>query len=410
MNKNIWIICKYAFPAKYFFGTRHFYLAEEWVKRGYNVDVFTSNSIHLTDKLPVFTQPYWYENINGIHVHWLNTVRETASGSFKRILSWIHFEWLVVTQRKKAVKRPDVVYVSSLSLLSVISGYLISKRYKAKFVFEVRDIWPLTAKVLGGYSRFHPFIFTLGLIEKWGYRKADLIVGTMPNHIAHVKRVWPGFKKWVCIPQGVNSGYYEHEQQKLTKEYVFKNVPTDKFVVVYAGTMNRNNPLDALVNAARILKHDHHINFLLIGSGDQKERLRRDTADLPNFFVLDHIEKRQIQHLLSFCSLCYDSIDSELAEFGLSRNKWIDYMMAAKPVICSYDGFQSMINEAECGSFVPYNDADALASEIRRYASFAPADLEAIGRRGRDFILQHRRFEKLAADFLDAIPIETAGR
>ena len=50
----IWYISKYASPQKYFFGTRHFYLAEEWVKKEHEVCVFTSNSSHLTDQLPVF--------------------------------------------------------------------------------------------------------------------------------------------------------------------------------------------------------------------------------------------------------------------------------------------------------------------------------------------------------------------
>ena len=38
----------------------------------------------------------------------------------------------------------------------------------------------------GGVSRFHPLVLYLRFIELWGYRRADLIVGTMPNLKQHV--------------------------------------------------------------------------------------------------------------------------------------------------------------------------------------------------------------------------------
>jgi len=55
------------------------------------------------------------------------------------------------TQETQGIAKPEVVIASSLSLLSVLRVVVLSK-YGAKFVFEVRDIWPLTAIVLGGYS------------------------------------------------------------------------------------------------------------------------------------------------------------------------------------------------------------------------------------------------------------------
>ena len=36
------------------------------------------------------------------------------------MLSWIHFEYLLLLKNKKNIAKPDVILVSSLSLLSVI--------------------------------------------------------------------------------------------------------------------------------------------------------------------------------------------------------------------------------------------------------------------------------------------------
>ena len=77
MAKSIWLISKYASPDKYFFGTRHFYFAEEWVKNGYEVTIFTSNASHLTDKLPMFSGSRMIEEIQGVRTVWLK------KGNFK---------------------------------------------------------------------------------------------------------------------------------------------------------------------------------------------------------------------------------------------------------------------------------------------------------------------------------------
>ncbi len=91
--------------------------------------------------------------------------------------------------------------------------------------------------------------------------------------------------------------------------------------------------------------------------------------------------------------------------YGLSLNKLIDYMLAAKPIVASYTGYPSMINEAGCGTFVPTGDVKALRSEVQRYATMEHAEREEIGRRGREWILAHRRYEMLAQDYLKVLQL-----
>jgi glycosyltransferase involved in cell wall biosynthesis len=75
-------------------------------------------------------------------------------------------------------------------------------------------------------------------------------------------------------------------------------------------------------------------------------------------------------------------------------------MLAGKPVVASYSGFPSMINEAECGSFVPAGDVIALRDEILRYEALSEAERKKVGARGRTWILEHRNFATLANDYL----------
>jgi hypothetical protein len=62
-----------------------------------------------------------------------------------------------------------------------------------------------------------------------------------------------------------------------------------------------------------------------------------------------------------------------------------------------------MINEANCGSYVPAGDVLSLKNEIERYASMSQAALAEIGLRGKSWILNHRSYQKLAKNYLEIL-------
>ena len=398
MSKSIWLICKYASPESNFFGMRHFSLAEEWIKNGHQVTIFTSNSNHLADNLSEFTGSCMVEEIHGVRAVWLNVLKTSKSSSLARVLSWLHFEWKVLTTSKRQIKRPDVIIASSLSILSIISGYLLARYYKARFILEIRDIWPLSAMQLGGYTANHPFIWLLGKLEKFGYRTADVVVGTMPNLIAHVQEVEPKFKACVCIPQGI-----KEEQlfafESLSEHYINETFTPGTFKVAYAGTINPNNPLGVLLEAVSKMPEQEQVEAYILGSGSMLETYQKKYASCKRIKFIPPIPKNLVKAFLQQTDLCFDSIDSELARFGLSRNKWIDYMNAGKPIVCSYSGYQSMINESNSGSFVPYGNVDLLIKEIVKYKAMPKAESIAMGMRAQEFLKKNRLFKQLAGTY-----------
>ena len=78
-------------------------------------------------------------------------------------------------------------------------------------------------------------------------------------------------------------------------------------------------------------------------------------------------------------------------------------MRSGNPILAAYAGFPSMINEAECGSFIDPDDADALAKEIEHYANLSNSERNKIGKRGAVWIEKNRDFEKLGKDLADII-------
>lgn len=408
MPTTIWYISKYVTPpGAARVGARGFLLLREFVRAGHRALLITSDSNHLADP-PRLTTARKTQTVDGVGVHWLRTRKYSGARSAGRIASWLDFEWQLLRMPKTDLPRPDIVIVSSLSLLTIFNGLLLRRRFGCKLVFEVRDIWPLVLTTAGNLSPRHPAVKFLGWVERLGYRRADLIVGTMPNLGAHVREVSGSMKPVACIPQGLGEELLD-PPAPLPDGYAGAYIPRGKFIVCHAGSIGADNALETLFSCARAMRERRDIHFLLVGDGYLKETFRKECADLDNVTFAPPVPKAAVQSVLHHVDLVYFAVhQSPLMRFGQSLNKVIDYMLSGKPVLASFTGYPSMINEAECGTYVPAEDVPALCAEIERYAAMAPEQRATLGARGRAWLLRNRPYQKLAQDYLSVLGVEHA--
>jgi glycosyltransferase involved in cell wall biosynthesis len=338
--------------------------------------------------------------VDGVRVVTLNVLGYRRAKSLRRIFGWLQFEARLLMMRSDDLPGPDVVIASSLSLLSILNGLLLKFRRRCLLVFEVRDIWPLVLTENGGFSRFNPFVVAFGLVERLGYLYSDRIVGTMPNLVAHVRSVLGRHKDVACIPMGVPEELIADDAASfpLHLEEIF---PTADFVITHAGSIGIDNALDTLLDAARLLKDDGRIAFFIIGKGDLVEEYKVRCADLPRVVFADPVSSREVQPILKRSSAVYFAAHPTVVlDYGQSLNKLIDYMFSGRPVLGSYSGFPSMVDEAGCGEFVPAGDAQALVRALINWAGRPRAEMNAMGARGRAWVLANRSYERLADDYL----------
>jgi len=395
----IWYISKYATPRQYGLATRTFFLAREFARIGCRTIMISSDSNHL-GRFPKFGKTYNRELIEGVEVWWLQTLKYRRTASVLRVLSWFDFELKLLFMPKAELGRPDVVIISSLSLLTILNGWLLKLRYRCRLVFEIRDIWPLTMVEEGGYSPSHPFVRFLAWVERFGYRKADIIVGTMPNLVEHVRSVTRQDRPCACIPFGYDP---EHlvRCQPLSQEYTDRYIPKGKIVVGYAGSMGLTNALDTLIECSKTMVADTDVHFFLVGDGDLRQHYQERVAGQGNITFAPKVNKEQVSAVLDKCDMLYFAVhNSTVWRFGQSLNKVIDYMMSGKPIVASYGGYESMINEAQCGTFLPAADVSALVSAIRKYAAMPAVERAAVGARGKAWILKNRSYDVLAREYL----------
>ena len=404
-QKVVWCISKYALPPSLGAQGRLFFLSDEFEKRGFKSYVITSSTNHLTKEMP--------RQVEKVHVHkvgisdavFLRGIRIDSSVSLQRVVSWLVFEWRLLNLilfRKKRIERPDVIIVSSLSLVTVLNGYLARLIYKCKFFFEVRDIWPLSAISVTGFSKHNPLIMLMRTVEKFGYRNADVITSPIPNLKQHISESIKKPFKFCYIPQGFDPAFMSR-QEKLLPEFKEKYIPEGKFIVGYIGNIVLAYNLDMMLECARRLQPLHpDIHFLVLGDGTYKAALMEKAKYLKNITFIPRIPKSEVQDFLAQCDVVSNFFLPENAfKFGISPQKLVDYMYAARPVLMSFSGYKSIVEDSNCGLTVPANDVEAFNTALLQMKQLPKHELNAMGSRGKDFLLTRLAWGTLANQYIE---------
>ncbi len=408
MNHSIWMISKYANIAKYGADTRQSYLCQEFAKNGYKTSLIISDSSHLYSTLPRFWATYKQEQYHDVNVVWINTIKYSNATSFMRMLSWTQFELFVIFYTLLNFKKsPATVVASSLSLLSVLSGVFIKNIFKSKFIFEVRDIWPQTLIDLKNMNPNSLIIRILKKVEKIGYSQANAIVGTMPGLKLHVEKILSECSdKVYFIPQGYSDAFYAN-QKEISLNYQKEFLLDNKFKVMYTGTLGQAYALDSIIEAAAKMQNTFaDVQLIFVGDGIEKDKLLKKSKNLTNVTFAPRVKKSEVLSVLSKADLLLHSFKMKpVFEYGISPNKFIDYMYAEKPIICMFSGYQSILNESGCGVFIDSEDSEALIDEISRFKNMSQAEREVIGKKGSAYLQNHQKFCQLADQYIELFKV-----
>lgn len=401
MSACVWYISKYvSIPEARKGGMRPFMLTREMARRGVRSVVITSDSNILTT-VPEFEGHSHRRVIDGVEIYWLKVLKYQRPNSLLRILSWLHFEWRLFRLPKKDLPKPDAVIVSSLSLLTIVNGIWLKWRHGCRLIFEVRDIWPLTIIEEGGFSARNPLVMGLRAVELLAYKRADAVVGTMPNLKQHVDESLRRHAAVHCIPFGYHDDMIKGTEP-VPQSWIDQHLPQGKFIVCHAGTIGVTNALDTVLECARAMRDNLDVHFLMVGDGALRSQYEAMCADLPNVTFTGPVPSTMVLSVLGYCDLLYFAVHvSKVWKYGLSLNKVIDYMLSGKPILASYTGYPTMVEEAGGGTSVPAGDAAALQAEILRLQALPSDVLAAVGERGRDWLIKHRSYERLAQRYVN---------
>lgn len=398
MSKTVWIIHQYASTPKYGMGGRHFYLSEELAKLGYKVYLIAASANHLLHTQPNLTADIKIEPVNGFNFVWVRLPGYRQAHSKQRAINWFLFPWKVQRLAKLLEHKPDAILCSSPSPIAFLGAQRLARKFNARLIFEVRDIWPLTLTEVGGYSTNHPFIRFMQWVEKRAYRDADCVVSNLRNSVEHMVSHGMPRQKFQWIPNGFSRA--EVELRTPLSERASSLIPNDKFIVGYTGTLGVANALDVLIEAASKLTKFSDIAFVLVGQGKEKDKLQKqaESLGLNSIYFIDPIPKMEIQSMLKRFDVCYIGLTPEpLFRFGVSPNKLFDYLYSSKPIIYAIDSGQYRpVEEASAGIQIEPGNSQAIADAVIKLYRLSHSQRQEMGANGRKLAEEMYEYSQLA--------------
>ena len=113
------------------------------------------------------------EEIEGIKIV-RTSIYATKSKQFtKRLMNYLSFTFSSVLRGAKHIDNQDVIITESPPLFLGFSGFILAKLKRAKFIFNVSDLWPESAIKLGVLHN-KLFIKMSVLLEEFCYRMLRL--------------------------------------------------------------------------------------------------------------------------------------------------------------------------------------------------------------------------------------------
>ncbi|MCX6229764.1 MAG: glycosyltransferase family 4 protein [Bacteroidia bacterium] len=389
---------------------RPYYLSKEWIKQGHKVTIVAASYSHLRTTQPITKNDLDEDIIDGITYIWINTPEYHSSG-IKRILNILTYviKLFKYSNRLLLKTSPDAVIASSTYPLDIYPAFRIAKKCKAKLVFELHDLWPLSPMLIGGYSQYHPFIWLLQKAENFACRKSDCVVSILGNTKDHL--ILHGLKseKFFHVPNGFSENELNFEGTPIPEEHeeLLQRLNAESNLIIgYAGGHAPSNALKSFVLASKYFENTSTISFVLVGNGNQKNELMQiaKNNNQKNIYFLPSVNKTSIpQLLLKFDLLYAGGTSSILHQYGTSYNKITDYMLAEKPIIFAVDEPNCLVERVGCGIQIPAENKTKLIEAIQLLSNYSQEEREEMGKKGRQYALSNLNYTSLSIKIIEVI-------
>lgn len=414
-RKTIWIIDHYSSEPQYGGISRQYDFAKELDKRGYNVIIFASGFSHYTHSYISEKEIFISKPLKHVRYVYVKTASYDENNGKDRALNMAGF-LLQVLRHEKAVAqrygRPDVVEGASVHPLAWIAAYRIAKKYKVRFIAEVRDFWPQVWIDSGEKRATDPMCIFFRVIERFTFRRADRIICSL----YHGNRYICGEKgipesKVTLIGQPMDCGEYDKNCERFEHlPMEIRNFILDGFVCAFTGYFMEYEGVNVMLEAEKILQdRGIPVKMVFVGSGEEEDNMRCYVRkfDLKNVLIFGRIPKTDVPALLSRVDACMAHVEykgkKNVFRYGVSKNKINDYLYSGA---CTLFGFQYDDNEVvESGAgiqFQPY-DAHDLAEKLAFLYHISTEERKKYGERGREYIRGSHGVEILTDRLLETL-------
>lgn len=304
--------------------------------------------------------------------------------------------------------RPDVVYSVTWPML----GQAYISRRAAKLgiphVTHIMDMYPesalvkvspwlqqLTARPLYALDRWNAFQADRLLVISENMRQTYITNRGLPPERVEVLHTWQDEDMFLKLPQ----------RAEAARHY---GVKEGCFTFLFLGNIGPVAGVEHLIHSYSQagLKETQ---LVVVGEGTEKQACMRLAAGTgANIRFLSEPRIDRVPLVQSLADVCLLPVRRGAA-FTSIPSKLSSYLLSQKPVLAPVDNdteSSRVIGAADCGWVVPPEETNRLANKMAAVAGMPASELDACGRRGREYALEHLSkrcgVQRLAAILLGA--------
>lgn len=380
-------------------------LAVRLRKEGVDVDVLTAMPNY--PKMEVFEKykdgSIREEEIEGIKVYRSKIYVSKSKSILPRLLNYFSFVWTSYWRGRK-LGNYDFLMVESPPLFLGYSAMRLSKKLKAKLIFNVSDLWPESAEKMGVVNNKQ----LLGLayrLEKKCYQRAKLVTGQTQGIVDNINERFPTVNTF-WLPNGVDVNFYQPDKIEAEDFREKAGLKSTDIVFFYGGILGHAQGLSVVLEAAKKVEAHEHIKIVLQGAGPEKEDLLalKEKLELKNVIFMPPVEKSQMPSILKSVDVALVPLRKLDIFQGAIPSKIFEALAMKKPLLLGVDGEARthFIEKANAGRYTEPENVEELSRNLIEMAR-NPVELKEMGERARKYVSENFNRDNIAQKFYDVL-------
>lgn len=353
-------------------------VAEELVRRGHKVIVYTSSRGY--DE-PSIKYPM-RETIKGVLVRRVPLSSFGKSSILVRLAGGFSFVAQSVA-RAVATRRVDAVLISTSPPLAPVAALTLGALRGARVKYWVMDINPDQIVALGMARPTSPSVRAFDWLNRRILSRANDVVVLDRLMAARInKKVDVGDRLKILPPWPAEDPeeVVAHEENPFRREHV----PPGKIVLMYSGNHGPSNPLTTILQAAKVLENDERLLFMFVGGGVGKREV--DETVSANIVSLPYQPMSELKNSLSAADIHIVTVGDAVAGI-VHPSKVYGAMAVGRPILLvgpPENHVADILAEHDIGWHVQHGDVEGAVAVLRAIASMPREELVAKGLLARE--------------------------
>jgi glycosyltransferase involved in cell wall biosynthesis len=364
---NIWTISLFD-PTPYDKVGNHrlIQIAQTAIRKGQSVTHFTSTFRH-TSKKQRFPESTILEEGGGYSVEYIRSKGYKKNISLERLSAHADFAKKLI-DTFEGREKPDVIFISMPPLSSAEKVILWANEYSVPVITDIIDPWPDSfikdvPASLKPLSRLfiRPFYNKLRFILE----NSAAVTSISNGYLEWAGKYSSNIRRTECFYpaldlESIQTSIQKYRTEEPRKEEILR--------IIYVGSLGSSYDLPSIVEAAEIMhqKHPGRTEFIVAGSGPQKELVEEYAEKLENLSYLGWISDEELlrQYALSDVGLIQHK--NNLTQ--TITYKLFSYLSAGLPILNSLQSeMAEIISDNEVGFNNDNGDVAGLVQNIELF-------------------------------------------